>query len=54
MNKARKSDTRFIATLPDCEQAAIKRHIIYTLKKHGDYSKENVAIAMNGRVCDVY
>lgn len=54
MNKARKSDTRFIAALPAREQATIKRHIVYTLKKRGGYSKENVAIAMKGRVCDVY
>lgn len=53
MNKARKSDTRYIATLPAPERESVKRHIVYTLKKRGGYSKENVAIAMKGRVCDV-
>lgn len=54
MNSPLKSDTRFIATLPAHEQAIIKRHIAYVLKKRGGYSAENVAIAMSGRVCDVY
>lgn len=49
-----KIDTRYIKACSQTEQAIIKRHIVYMLKKCGNYTKENVEIAMNSKVCDVY